>query len=813
MKKFVSALFTTALVLAAAMPAQAAQINVPATRPSELVATGTLRAVMSTEDGPNDSALQQFVIDDGTNVVPVPDSVEVNATVGDAVSMNSQAVTTSTESGDSRATGLAVPAQTSQRHLLVVPLTWTGMDFTAARLSALSSTLSQLDTWWSTTSGGVEDLSIQSLSAVSIAEPKDCDTATYDGLKAVRTAAAASQFSGWFTNIAVIMPQVNNSAICRWGGLGYMPGDAVWINTITLKVFAHELGHNLGLPHANSCLATFTVSLIDKCKHYEYGDYLDPMGDGRGDSVTYNPAYMAMIGWMPASQWTQWDGTRPVTYALAPSSSTAGGLRAVKVDARGSLLQDAPGEYWIYYNQSTTSPGNTGVYMSLVPTKEHIKRGVDIPESASAGPGLFTWLCDISPTGVPDGSSSFALNTPWLDPLGRFTITVSSTGATATVTIAPNGKAPVAPTNVSASVDIDSFSTATGAVKVSWNVSRPAASAALGEPVVVEAIVDGTSSSCSAPVFAGSCLISNVPRGKALSVTTVARNYTAVSPAAQQAVPAVPLTAPYGKMNVSHSGRTTTVQFALVSDGGSPVTIVDKVELSNGTRCEMVNWQCTFLNLPANTSYTAKFSLANSTGSRVVSVDFLKPMQAPSRPGYSTVKTTSGYQLIVTPDPIDTFNISSLGFGCGPDLASATTLNWSRESGRAVLDVPASEAKSNCWVAGQNSLGRYAVEIIWGYNFPGPSDRSDLTEGEFFLEVKVIRSKNRKAARVTWRAVDTVTGETRRTGLSPVVSRIGGRVCRIVSVNSCVVSGLSKSKRYAVTVRLVGVGKSTAVIK
>nr|MBP7967156.1 hypothetical protein [Candidatus Woesebacteria bacterium] len=65
-------------------------------------------------------------------------------------------------------------------------------------------------------------------------------------------------------------------------------------------LLAHELGHSLGLWHANGfdCGA---ASLSGQCEHVEYGNNYDAMGSGGLYSLQYNGFYKEILGWIKST--------------------------------------------------------------------------------------------------------------------------------------------------------------------------------------------------------------------------------------------------------------------------------------------------------------------------------------------------------------------------------------------------------------------------------------------------------------------------------------------------------------------------------
>ena len=93
-----------------------------------------------------------------------------------------------------------------------------------------------------------------------------------------------------------VLPHRNDTA-CTWSGLAYLNCTSIcraWIGRAELPlVFAHELGHNLGLSHASSDLDNNGV------KDAEYGDASGVMGSIYGWH-RFNAPHADQLGWFDA---------------------------------------------------------------------------------------------------------------------------------------------------------------------------------------------------------------------------------------------------------------------------------------------------------------------------------------------------------------------------------------------------------------------------------------------------------------------------------------------------------------------------------
>lgn len=129
-----------------------------------------------------------------------------------------------------------------------------------------------------------------------------------------------------------------------WAGLGYVGAPGAWINGyFDLRVVSHEVGHNLGLLHANywdSIDGTATGAGTPE----EYGDAFDAMG-GVGGTKAYhfNTNYKNQLDWLPGT--SVQNVTVSGTYRIEEHDNpAAAGLRALKIPGSGRT-------YWVEYRK------------------------------------------------------------------------------------------------------------------------------------------------------------------------------------------------------------------------------------------------------------------------------------------------------------------------------------------------------------------------------------------------------------------------------------------------------------------------------
>lgn len=95
-------------------------------------------------------------------------------------------------------------------------------------------------------------------------------------------------------------------------------------------VIVHELGHNLGLMHANGWIGA-NLSITGPGTHNEYGDNFDIMGSGQW---TYSSWEKVKLGWLPTN--SVFDVTNTVTVTLhnhQGSTSQPGAIYALRIPA------------------------------------------------------------------------------------------------------------------------------------------------------------------------------------------------------------------------------------------------------------------------------------------------------------------------------------------------------------------------------------------------------------------------------------------------------------------------------------------------
>ncbi len=150
-----------------------------------------------------------------------------------------------------------------------------------------------------------------------------------------------------FTNIG---PGRITGSRFSWAGLGQVGGPFTWYNGYFQSlVLVHELGHNLGLPHANLWRSSSSDPVSLTGTENEYGDPFDAMGANYSAPVPrmyYNPWFLNRIDWLPnqAVETVTVPGTYRI-YRYDHPDAPLNRRMALKVQKDGTR------NYWVSYRR------------------------------------------------------------------------------------------------------------------------------------------------------------------------------------------------------------------------------------------------------------------------------------------------------------------------------------------------------------------------------------------------------------------------------------------------------------------------------
>lgn len=309
--------------------------------------------------------------------------------------------------------------------------------------------------------------------------PKSMSEACNDlgGLSSAADSAAAA--AGYnladYQHIIYLLPKPSIS--CTWYYMGTV-GSTAWDNNQqrvwyfgnqsnatsanNASLFSHELGHNLGMHHANtlSCGGS-TISDYSNCSVAEYGDRFDTMGYNYTYYPENNGPHKNMIGYLSPSNVI--DVTGSGTYYLSPIEQNSSSPQVLRI-------KKSTGDYYfVDYRQPIPT------FDSDLPSPETSGASIFIANSGAVENGAYqkTYLLDTTPGdsgSVPlSGFNNAALSDgrTFSDPASNLSITQSwwSPDMVAlNVSYTPPCPKPAAPTNLLPSGQISA-----GTRNVTWS--------------------------------------------------------------------------------------------------------------------------------------------------------------------------------------------------------------------------------------------------------------------------------------------------------------------------------------------------------
>ena len=236
-----------------------------------------------------------------------------------------------------------------------------------------------------------------------------------------REPLAAARRAGYnlrkYNRLMVMQPQCDGFA-----SYGERPGAFTWINFgPDFQTLVHELGHNVGLTHAQSRLCKqdgHAVVMTGKCQVIEYGDVFDPMGNM--GATSFSSASLKRLGWGRRTATVTGSGT----YELGDTTAPGPALQAVRV-VEGSKT------FWVEYLRRDPQEPEDG---------EFFEHGAGVLVRQDTG-GSSLAMFDGSPGSDDTFLDAYSPADPALQPGSSFTtpagtrIAVLSAGATAKVLI------------------------------------------------------------------------------------------------------------------------------------------------------------------------------------------------------------------------------------------------------------------------------------------------------------------------------------------------------------------------------------------
>ena len=267
---------------------------------------------------------------------------------------------------------------TGTKKVLVIPVEFpdnTGSPWSSNAVR--NSRASDVVTFFNTVSYGKFTLSTVDMSPLQMMDnnASSYEEGEYLTLKndAVNKARTAGYDSDDYDFVAIV---INHNLYPTWAGRGQVGAKFSWVDgpvDQVTGVYTHELGHNLGLWHANSWESATLVADDIFGTHDEYGHIFDCMGmtSATYDQEHFNASFKNALDWLPDSYVTTLsDGDSDTSIDLYAMDQTqvSGRVYAVKLDIGVSLGSNTDLDYWIEfrsrYPANSTLDDGVLVYLS-----------------------------------------------------------------------------------------------------------------------------------------------------------------------------------------------------------------------------------------------------------------------------------------------------------------------------------------------------------------------------------------------------------------------------------------------------------------
>jgi hypothetical protein len=245
-------------------------------------------------------------------------------------------------------TRAGVPGRT---RVLVMRVYWSGQPPKFPDTSQMRGLMKDTAAWFARVSRGRHHLTSKVTPWLKVGGgTSNCGSLREPVQRAVAAARKRGIGTGGFNRFMVVSPG------CGGTSYGEKPGRVTWIRAAKpdVSLLVHELGHNLGLDHANSSICSQNERRVTeggKCFTSEYGDMWDAMGLS---SRSYSVAVLRRLGWAGRVVTASASGT----WTLRDAEQPGQGIQGLRVPS-GKV------SYWLEYrtnpNALDDSPGQQGI--------------------------------------------------------------------------------------------------------------------------------------------------------------------------------------------------------------------------------------------------------------------------------------------------------------------------------------------------------------------------------------------------------------------------------------------------------------------
>ncbi|MDQ3797992.1 MAG: DUF5818 domain-containing protein [Acidobacteriota bacterium] len=192
----------------------------------------------------------------------------------------------------------------------------------------------------------------------------------------------------------------------------------IWITPGTLQNFHtlnHELGHNLGLDHANSMRCSGT-NIPDDCIQTEYGDSYDMMGTL---PFFFNNYYRLSLGWLTGRvQDVETSGD----YSLFSPNIASKGNQALRIPLRNAADELTPFSYFLEFRRAYSYDNQI-----RAPNFQPLYKGVGIRYVFSEPLGFTSQIIDTMPNTITTADAPLTAGNTFVDTKHGVIISVLST--------------------------------------------------------------------------------------------------------------------------------------------------------------------------------------------------------------------------------------------------------------------------------------------------------------------------------------------------------------------------------------------------
>ena len=787
-------------------------------------ASGVLRKLASNDGRFEAAGNSVWAINTGSSLTPVDASAVVDKVSGSVLEFPGALGDEVSARSMSTAVEVRQPVKASgvlaSRTVTVIPLQWANAKWKPSDRTTANTIVGKLTPWWHAMSANQEALTIRFTSVLDVSSvngPGQCDFYAMSDL-----AVAYAKDKGLYdSSNHLMMTFTGENQDCSFGGIGEVGGKLTWTYTAPgyEGIWAHELGHNMGFPHANACNAGVTLTYLKSCEEVEYGDVTGTMGMG-GPSGFYAPTFLASIGWLPDVNRAVWAGTS-ATYTLNRPDRSDLGVTAINIPATDGTLGD--NSFWVQYNPNALTYGTDpnrplhgGLVITFEPSKEFAEHRISLG-GILGSPTSTSYLCDLTPptttlTGIDYATDPRLLPLrSWTDPRNRFEITLASVdGITATVRVEPIANSEVtAPLNVVATPDPSGATN----LNITWGIAPDAYGSNEPSTWNVDFGADATQS-CIALVWELSCTISDISRTLTYTPGVSGTNGLSRSTRASSSVGLLGNSPPVFTASFMNTADEIVAKIH-VDTGGSPVIGTPTLEIEGSQSCTIApegDSTCTFFGLQRKTAHTLIAKGTNAIGSRETKFTSRTLAGTPENPTITGKFAGSDLVATVFADAADQNNVDVFEMYCIAQKGSKSVYGFGEGTSpnSKTFRLPKMKGKASYCYGRVMSTGTIKIYSS-GYGLLRIAANGKITSGKLVI-TPTISSNVAGVVNVKWKATDSL-GKVQSVTVNPSTGS-----CKKTTATSCVIKGLDSGTIVSVVLSGRGTSgseviRSTIVVK